>query len=455
MKSHVKALFISFTLIRLFIQGLCFTKSDEILSLPGVKADRQKKQVWIEAYATGIGSLDPVEFFLIAENSGHNYEAIAVSRAKPSDVHKALKFIGLKEGNPYNPNAMRFWPKGERVYMTFFFGTNNTGIRAEKLIVDKRKGKPLPETGLVFVGSQLITNKVSGSVDYAADVYSPNSIAANYNEPSTVLDVPRRALQGDMYRHQTANPNYLFTSNAPLRILIEPEYKTNKKRVIDIALSVLLTQQVGEEKPLKNVSFSVSGTGITEISSVPLQNVLALFNKLIDEGHDPFVSLKFSGNLTLKTIKEVCSILTEIEHEKGIRIEPPEKGMLYYKAFLPNNDFKERTKRPSQPPELFLILSNNTVNAALVGIKQIWRDDTLYPDLDITPYVIKNPADFEKKLKELAPDVPVILVFADEKITYAQLMSFLKSEIIKDFPTIYIFTENSPSLPQKSYIPAK
>ena len=47
----------------------------------------------------------------------------------------------------------------------------------------------------------------------AADVYGPNTIASTYNEPATLLDLPRQAAQGDVYSFQFPNPEYALPSN--------------------------------------------------------------------------------------------------------------------------------------------------------------------------------------------------------------------------------------------------
>jgi len=427
-------------------------KGNDIMTLPGLKADRSTKQVWIDAKATGMRAFDPVEFFLIAENSGHGYEALALSLAKPGDIHKALEFIGMKPGKAYDPRAMRYWPKGERVRMTFFAGTN-AGIRAERLVADKRAGGPLPETGLVFVGSRMEKDEKTGAEEYAADVRAPNSVAANYNEPTTVLDVPRQALQGDMYRNQTANPDYLFPTSAPLRILLEPEYPDGRQRVLDLLLATEPAEGT-EGNSLNEVVFSVSEGRKSRVSKVPLQDALRLFSKEAENGRDSFVQLMFSTALPLKTAKALCGILATIETEKGIRVEPPEPGTLYYKAFMPNDDFRDRSRRPSQPLELYLQLKDGQPVATLVRIDQLWRDDTVYPDLRVQPHPLKGPADMPGKLKELNSEIPVILVFAAENVKLSQLVEFLAPGILKDFPTVHIFLDAAPEPPAAGTIPA-
>jgi hypothetical protein len=180
----------------------------DVMVRPGLAADRKEKRVHLLAEATGFPTYDAIEFFLISEESGRDYEALAVSFAKPSDVHEALVFVGSRPGCPVNPSKLRLWPKGERVNVTFEWdaaaSTNakagRVRARAEELILDKRTHKPLPLTGLVFAGSFVDESPGQpGKRGYVADFSDPNSIASDFNEFSTVLDVPRQAEKSSVY----------------------------------------------------------------------------------------------------------------------------------------------------------------------------------------------------------------------------------------------------------------
>ena len=87
-----------------------------MLVLPGAAGRPQKSCVvtlWGEA--TGVSPDAPIEFLLIPTDSGHDYEALTISFAKPSDIHRALAFIGLKPGKSVDYAAYRYWvSKGER-----------------------------------------------------------------------------------------------------------------------------------------------------------------------------------------------------------------------------------------------------------------------------------------------------------------------------------------------------
>mgnify|MGYP006303150745 CR=1 FL=1 len=70
-------------------------QSERYWSAPYVLADLEAREVLVWGEDTGMIPGDPLEFFVIAENSGHDYEALMISYARPSDIHQALEKIGL------------------------------------------------------------------------------------------------------------------------------------------------------------------------------------------------------------------------------------------------------------------------------------------------------------------------------------------------------------------------
>ena len=146
-------------------QAKRFGSSTNHLVRPGLIADKQKREVLIKGLTTAVHATEPIEFFLISPQSGHQYEALAMSFALPSHIHEALQFIGLQPGHPVEARSLHTWPKGERVAMTFSW--NNQTMRVENLIFHKKYGRALPAKGLIFTGS------VRTNDQYAADTEEP------------------------------------------------------------------------------------------------------------------------------------------------------------------------------------------------------------------------------------------------------------------------------------------
>ena len=419
----------------------------DILVLPGILADRTIKRITIQAEATGRGEHDTIEFFLIAEESAHDYESLAVALAKPSDVHKALVFIGMTPGRPVNYEKMCFWPKGERVIISLRSNDYKLlaePVRIEKFILNRDTNKTMSENGLVFTGSLMVESCVQkGVLVYAADGSGPDSLASNYNEPQTVLDIPRNAPQSDVYGSQAVNPDYVLPAGNLLEIIIEPEYKDGKKRVTDLCLDINPGAKANpnEQKP-EELALTVKNTdGQVLNDEKTLNSALKLFTSFVEKGHDPFVTIRFGENLALKSLQEISTLLASIESENGIRIEPPPNGQLYYKSFLPNEEFRDRKKRASQPWELHFSAQKGDIIASLVKIEQIWKKNEVYPDLKVTEFEIKSPKALQEKLKQEGPGMPVILVYSFSQIKYGEIMNFLRP-MLTTYPTIHVFIED-------------
>lgn len=478
-----------------------YANNPDILVLRGLIADRLKKQITIYAEATGLDENgSPPEFFLVAENSGHDYEAVAISFAKPSDIHKALVFIGMESGLPINYSKLRFWPKGERVIINFVPASDTkqrNPIRAEELFVDKKTNKPLPRTGFVFTGSFFVTLKNDPNA-YAADVYEPNAIISNYNEPTSVFDVPRQSEQHEVYDKYAMNTNYIFPSGTLLEITIEPENKDSRKRVHDFLVNITTSSPQEENKPLLPKLEITTGNSKDIIwSDTDVRRAFKfLCEKAKKENIDPFVVIRFAPSLPVKLARDVCIEVVSFESESDIRVEPPLPGELYYKAFLPNESHRDRNKRPSQPCELHLKLEKEQIVASLTYIRQEWKDNELKPQLFPKDFDITSPANLRKKLDELCraevcedvtelsseeertrfmnklnalsdealwteelqnfrrelrevlpleismnlPPLRVLLVFANKNLTYGKMMEFIRP-IMATHSTIHVFIE--------------
>ena len=410
-----------------------FANNTNILLLPGLVADRKNKTVSFYAESTGIETNSPIEFFLIGEQSGHDYESIAVALVKPEDIRKGLLFIGMPLGTGTDPRLLRFWPKGERVKV------NMDGIRIESFILDSDTGESLPANGLVFTGSMMVPSMDDNKEKIlAVSHFEPFSIAANYNEAASILDVPWQALQASVYNRQTLHPDYLLSKGKLLKVTIEPEYKGTKQRVREYDLYLSTPLNTSTQK-LNNIQCRLASASNREPPiKYTLDNLLGEFSELNDNGHDPFVTVHFENEMPISLVKQICIILKTIDTTTGIRIEPAPQNHLYYKAFVPSEAHRFRKDRLSQPLELHLTIEDEQTNVILTEIEEIWKDGQIDPELEITNYDISSPEALATALKNVKTSIPAVIVYADSRMTYSEIMQYIL-KMMPTHPMVHVF----------------
>ena len=425
---------------------------EHVLVLPGLVADRKRKRIEVLAEATGIKPGVIVEFLLIDAASSKGYEALLWSHARPSDIHRALEFIGIQRGHPFQPGKLRFWPKGERV-LTGIGAVGDKGrIPLESLIVNKSSGQSLPPTGFVFTGSMVVRkSQQPDATSYAADVIDPRSGASIYNDPTAVLDVPRRALQHLVYGQQLVSPKYRFKKNELLTVTLEPEYKDGRKRVANVELAV----NPPSEKA-KRVEFELTNSPEKSVlAQGELTRVLAAFSAMKNDGRDPFVSVLFSPKLKLSVVRDMSRVLQAVDTERGIRVEPPAKRQLYYEAFLPDTQLLDLEQRISDPWEVHL-----QRNKARKLVARVMKRESRFVDGERKYSITKkdnltasglrkhlDADDTRRKSEGRRPGPRVLLVFCDSDWSYGELVDFL-SPAMESHNVVHVFLDAEPDTSQ-------
>jgi len=415
--------------------------------LPRVMVDHGERTVSFYAEATGNDPREPVEFFLIGEQSGNAYEAIAVALADPIQINTGIRMLGLPPGRSTDPATARFWPKGERVIMTF------NGIRAETLMLDSRTGKPLPANGFVYTGSRIVPGEDGTAPALAAQVRPPYSIASNYNEPDSLLDVPWQAAQTAVYSHQLLNPDLQFKPGERVLVVISPEYADGRRRVQDLQLTLGIANDSDVAAPtMADARFSLTNTatGVSLLEETPIDRLMAAFSAIIDDGRDPFVAITIRTETPLGLIGQAAAILKTIDSVNGIRIEPPPAGDLYYQAFTPNEEFRHRQDRYIHPWELHLTEAGTGV---LTRIDEHWTRGELKPALTTEDIPVESPGALLQTLSTQNPDVRGIYVFAPAALTYGGLMQMIRP-VLPTHPHIHIYIQERPAATTPPSTPA-
>ncbi len=413
------------------------------LVLPGLVADRVAKRIEVLAETTELEKGAIIEFLLIDQSCGRGYESLLWSFAKPSDVHHALEFIGLKSGEPYHPEAMRFWPKGERVNMTLQHSKDTKPARMESLILDKRTGKTLEETGFMFTGSYRIPQEAPAHGGaYASDIFEPKSIASIFNMRLTVLDIPTRSPERDVYGKLVLHPEAWFEPHTLVTLVIEPQRRDGTTRAVDLKL----TLQNNAREP---VVLSKVYTG-EDIAKGELTQALAAFEKLAGAGRDLFVQLNFAADLPLQQARTHAHLIRAIDNDAGIRVEPPLKGQLFYEAFSPRAEIIDREKRFVHPWELDLKPNNDGELEGTLWLYNEEYDEADGQQLSASQWPVKSSqalADqirLENARREAAEDFPVpaaLLVYADPAMAYGDVTQFIAQAFPEGDGTVYVFLQ--------------
>lgn len=414
-----------------------YADAPRMLVRRGLLADREEQYVEFLAEATGLPPSDPVEFVIIAETSGHDYEALAVSHAKPSAIHEALQFIGMEPGAPLNPPAFRFFPKGERVFITFSWTDEDGEVherRAEELVMDDRARTSLPKDGFVFVGSQWIEED-GESVFAAESPHGPEAIVSTYNEPTTVFDVPRAEPQRDVYGWLRPHPERQAPYNQLLRIRVVPEFTDDQRRVADVTLDI---RTGTEEAPVHVTLMDAEGEPLHD--EPVLHQVLASLNRFAERDQIPFVTLQMHEDVALMELYDLTELLRRFEQKRMLHLEPPLAGDLFYRAFLPTEEHRDRAQRPSQALELRLARTNGVMSGRVVEIEdaRLRREDPFEPE--IAEYDVASPDALRTVLDEIAHPLPVLLVFVPADLTYGAVMDWMRP-VMDTHPMIHLFLE--------------
>ena len=366
--------------------GMPSVASDGAMWRRGLVADKASGTVFVLAEASLIGEL-----------SDRDYEAAFRTFAKPGDIAAALEWLGVPRGANVDSGKMQFWARGERVEITVGRlpaggGTIPASPRPiQSYILDKSTGRAPDWESLVYCGSPDDPQSTNGL--RLADTVAPNAILATYNEPH---GLPR----------------------------VKP---------LDVAFSV---------KEGKVVASLKAGAAQNELE---IPRLLETFHKLTADGFDPHVTVAFGDDLTLLQATVLARLLDKCEKEGDIRVAPPPAGALYYKGFMPNDDWRSAKTRISQPWEAHI--PTNGAPIRLVQTVEDWSDkNSLDPRLSTKEYSVATPEEAEKTITAgdaaLAPNLrlQVALLFADKSAPLSAIMPTVR-ELLPTHPILYVFTD--------------
>ncbi|MGI6099727.1 MAG: hypothetical protein GX174_04425 [Lentisphaerae bacterium] len=418
-------------------------KDGNTLLRRAVRADRKARTVTLLAESCGLSANTTVEFAIVGETSDRTYEALLLTYARAKDIGDALEFIGLPRGQNVSHRAQRYWPSGERVVIKVReFGATNAPARPiEEFVLDRRINSTMVQRGFVYCGSPRVPGTEEGGAEAClADLEAPVSILSLYNEPQTLLDVPRISPQGEVYENYITNPDALLPAGRMMQVTLTPEPRPDGcPRVRPVELTILPSEGPG------GVAFLLREGEKGEPQRIEaFGDLLKRLMAIVGQECDPMVTLKIDDAVPLNRAREVCKVLQKIEGENGVRMEPPPKGQIFYKSFLPDEQWRERAKRLTQPWELHVgpVSPTNAVpSLLLVQILEDWSDpNSMDPKLTPVEYPVARFEDIPGTIKKAGRGLPVLLVFAPASAPVGHFMRGVRP-VLDTHSTVYVFPE--------------
>jgi hypothetical protein len=406
-------------------------KGEHVFSREGVVADKKARVVEILAVAMGLKGNEPMEFFLVGAN-GKDYESMGVTVAKASEIQEALIFIGMKPGRSISFRELSFWPKGDRVNVTVSWETEagwSEPVRLEKMVLDQRSQTHMPESGMVFVGSRYDEVGDPPTREFGAD--NTGNIATTYNDPWTVLDVPYKYRQGDVYNNLIANPKYALRSSQKLRIRLQPQLPSGQSRVFSGSLT-LSAGEAGAQDAVFTVRNAANETVVSGVFSEFLNYLQPRVTT-----HDIHVGVTVAETMPVAPLREICALLRELEKQQVLRPEGL-PGQFFYEAFLPEDKWREREHQASHPVELYLASTEtDAVAGTFVYLEDIYEKDGKRQELLQWPFA--NAKELQALLKKRenwwTDDV---FLFVKPEARYGAVLA--AHEAVKELlPTAFVF----------------
>ena len=400
--------------------------SDTKLAAGFTLADKAENALYVVAEASDMTPGEPVEFFITTTNSGYNYESIAVAYAPPSAIHKGLEFLGAKPGWPVNYNKLRFWPRGDHIAIDVLVA-GHAPRRIEQLASDETTTNAIVATDFVFVGSEQVAKPgVPGETVYAADAISPQSIAANFNLLETVLDLPQQRAKSGVYGQHFYGKTNPLRPRQPVvlrfrRLALQPE--------------LYLTMDV-QGSTMQDLAFTLKdAAGKNHIEGGDkFTDLVASFDTLTAKNL-PHIDIAFGPDIQLGALRQIAQIFKQINSPTGIRIGPPVDGQLYFETFAPNEGFRDRMERPSQPFELHL----KKDRAELIDITEKWIKGKLEPELEPKTIAVESPDQLPALIKASPNERETIFIYAEPTMSHVDIMAYI--EPVQDmFKVFFVYT---------------
>jgi hypothetical protein len=404
------------------------TTSAHVRVWSGVVADREKREVRLLTEAVGHKLDTIIEFLIAAPQSNRAYESAMMSIAKPSDIVRAMEWIGLPKGSVVNGGQFRFWPKGERISATIRrLDEEPKDVRPlQSVIKDISTEPPLyGAEGLVFTAGTWKED------DCSVDHEQPCSVIALYNEEETLFDLPSLASKGTAYGRSVlaAKLNYGEVLEVVIKPILLPDGALRTTHLF-------LTAKSSETNEPTLICEDQKGQVIKKGT---LTEVMTWMKSLSERGEDLFVTLTMSEEMTVAQAADLARLFNLLDG-KGIKLHGKTSDSVYPRAFLPQESWRKREGRTPQPFEVYLMGNTNR----LTYIEEDWSGEGLDPKLTPKDYPFSDVKELPGLVSRVGDKdshkVKLLFIFAPRNAPLKKIMPAVR--ILSDrLPLVYIFGE--------------
>jgi len=298
-----------------------------LLAAMPVVADRAAHSVTFTARATDVNPGTVLEFAFVGPDSDRAYEALFTTDARIADIAKAFDDAGIPRGQPVGQLSCRFWPAGKTL-------TIKPDIR--EFIKTEAAESGLP---FVYTGG---TRDANGTP--FADTNMPSAVFSLYSLDQSLILLDDVGDQSAVYG----------------RFLSGDKHKSGERYSFTITWD------------------GKSGTEFRRLELRPREGRKAL-ESLKGSGFSLDVMPVFSPDMTVSEARSIAQALAVID-SRAVRINGFEDGQFFYRGFLPDENWRIREKRLTQPVEVRI----GVTNVVCTVIDEDWSVEGLDPKL--TPH---------------------------------------------------------------------
>ena len=189
-----------------------------------IRIDKEKKIIELD----GRICLEegPLELFACAEG-GKEYESVVAIKGDPWQLHLSLLLLELKPGGGPEYQGDPTKPFGDTVIIEIRWEQDGKTIRkrAEDMVYNAQRKKPMPHVEWVFVGSKF-EKDLDGNNVYVAN--RDRSIVTVYHDPYTVIDNPLKAGGDDTV--YVVNTKAVPPKDTPVVLIIRPAPRPTQEK---------------------------------------------------------------------------------------------------------------------------------------------------------------------------------------------------------------------------------